>query len=141
MFTLSEHQGDLFADGPGGPTGADALVLNISADLKSARAARCVLEQQVPVAGRVLRLTLSGRPAFYLVTRNKRADRGTYVCMARALLALRLLVLESAGAVRSLAMLRVGCGRHGRLEWPRVKAMIIQVLGDLPLTISVYCLS
>lgn len=91
--------------------------------------------QRVDVGGLVV-LRRGPRFIYGLVTKVKSAGTyPTYDALEECLQALRTHVLKHD--VRDIAMPRIGCGLD-KLEWGRVRSLILRVFQGVPLRITVY---
>lgn len=139
--TLVGHTGDLFSDTQ------HALVHCVSQDLhmgagiavqfkKRFGRVDC-LRTQRPTVGRCLFLLHQQRFIFYLVTKTRYFDKPTYTSLRYALEDLRIRC--ETYKINVLSLPRIGCGLD-KLQWSRVRELIVAVFRTLPITLHIYTL-
>jgi O-acetyl-ADP-ribose deacetylase (regulator of RNase III) len=89
--------------------------------------------QKIEVGG-VGYIDLNTRYIFYLVTKQRYSHRPSYLSLQSSLLSLRDLCIQLR--VKELGMPRIGCGLD-RLEWYRVREIILEVFQDSDIRITV----
>mmetsp|Transcript_11170 Transcript_11170/g.27028 ORF Transcript_11170/g.27028 Transcript_11170/m.27028 type:complete len:538 (-) Transcript_11170:556-2169(-) len=92
------------------------------------------LKSQDVGVGDVAVLHHQGRFLYYLVTKEKYHGKPTYDTLKDSLVSLKRLLIQHD--TKKLGLPLIGCGLD-KLEWPKVKQMIREVLGSLSLRITV----
>lgn len=106
----------------------------IAARFKAEFGAVSELKSKKIEIGGVGYIDLNTRYIFYLVTKHRYFHRPSYISLQSSLLSLRDLCLKLE--VKELGMPRIGCGLD-RLEWDRVREMILEVFEDSNIRITV----
>lgn len=75
---------------------------------------------------------------FNLVTKNKYFGKPTYDSLKKALMSMKILMLNNPDKIKTnkVAMPRIGCGLD-KLDWDKVKPIIEEVFGDTNIEILV----
>jgi hypothetical protein len=95
-----------------------------------------LLKQKVSIGGvATLKDPATGTLLCYLVTKAHYWQKPTYSSLVRSLLELRQLCVKHH--IYTLCIPRLGCGLD-RLEWDKVKALIVKHLSDVVVAVKVF---
>jgi len=142
MVVYEEIKGDLF-----NATSTTSLAHCVSEDLAMSKGIAAIfkqkfggleqLKQQGITTGDVAILDKGTRFIYYLVTKARYFNKPTYVSLESSLIMMRQHCVENN--IKDLAMPKIGCGLD-RLEWSKVKDIILSVFGNTAIKIKIYTL-
>ena len=150
VFSISEEYGDLFSNQVGctdddGVVKKMSLAHCVSQDLKMGAGIALrfknlfgrvqELKNQDKGVGQCAVLDDDDRKIFYLITKRLYFEKPTYQTMEKALLDMKNTIILNK--IKTLRMPLIGCGLD-KLEWKKVKRIIIDVFQDLDLDIFIY---
>ena len=141
-FSISEIKGDLFTvDKSYSLAHCVAVDLNMGAgiavEFKKRFGQVDNLKNQKKFIGDVAFLKDKDRYIFYLVTKQFSRGKPTYDSLKQSLEKMKILCIEYS--VKKIAIPKIGCGLD-RLDWIKVKKIIIDVFTDTDINIVVYIL-